>query len=300
MSVRASLPDPAPTTRRQIREAERKAAGRRRSAARTPRWLPRATVLGALGAATIVAPVAGVLGSQEPEPVVAEPVETVAQDESALSFLDDAALQQRIGSEGEVAALRPDGGAAARALVQTSRGIDRDEAMCTYSNGSGANGARAAVVGENLVMPLAAGTYTQSSLYGNRIHPIYGTYSMHTGTDFAAPAGTPIHAVADGVVVHAGEGIDGRSSMLVILEHEIEGETVYSWYVHMYPDGVFVEEGQEVRIGDVIGAVGSNGNSTGPHLHLEIHLDDEGTTTDPGAFLSEHEAILLEGSAATC
>lgn len=268
---------------------------------RTPRWLPRAAVLGALGTATVVAPIVGVAGAQDE--LVAPPslaVDAVPQGSSVLEHLDAAALRLRVGSEGDLAALRSDGDAAARALVQSSRSIDRDAAFCTYTGGGGANGARAAVVGESVVMPLAAGSYTQSSLYGNRTHPIFGTYSMHTGTDFAAPVGTPIHVIADGVVTHAGEGIDGRSSMLVIVEHDIEGETVYSWYNHMYADGVYVEEGQELRAGDVIGGVGSNGNSTGPHLHLEIHLDDEGTTTDPGAFLADHDAVLLESGTAAC
>lgn len=313
MSVRASLPA-APLTRRQLREAERQAAardGRMRTAAaavaqgvlawRTPRWLPRAAVLGALGTATVVAPIVGVAGAPDEAPaapVVA--VDAVPQGSSVLEHLDAAALRLRVGSEGNLAALRSDGDAAARALVQSSRSVDRDAAFCTYTGSGGANGARAAVVGESVVMPLAAGTYTQSSLYGNRMHPIFGTYSMHTGTDFAASVGTPIHVIADGVVTHAGEGIDGRSSMLVIVEHDIEGQTVYSWYNHMYADGVYVEEGQSLRAGDVLGGVGSNGNSTGPHLHLEIHLDDEGTTTDPGAFLADHDAVLLESGAADC
>lgn len=87
----------------------------------------------------------------------------------------------------------------------------------------------------------------------------------------AAPAGTPIHAIADGEVIYAGGGKSGRSGMLVIIEHTVDGKKVESWYGHMYPDGVFVETGDKVKVGDVIGEVGSYGNSTGPHLHLEIH-----------------------------
>src|SRR5699024_854248 len=58
---------------------------------------------------------------------------------------------------------------------------------------------------------------------------------------------------------------------LVIIDHEVDGVEFSSWYVHMYPDGVFVEADQEVRAGEIIAEVGTNGNSTGPHLHLEIH-----------------------------
>lgn len=210
-----------------------------------------------------------------------------------LDALDGAATQFDTDRAGNVSALLADSGAAARALVQSSRSGDRDVAMCRSVAGSGANGAGAALGGERVVMPLVVGSYSQSSLYGNRVHPIFGTYTMHAGLDFAAPLGTDIHSVADGVVVHAGEGLDGRSSMLVIIEHEVDGETFSSWYVHMYPDGVFVSEGQQVRAGEVIGEVGNNGNSTGPHLHLEIHLDEQGTTTDPGAFLADRGAVPL-------
>ena len=92
--------------------------------------------------------------------------------------------------------------------------------------------------------PVAPGSYRISSGYGYRIHPIFGSYTMHMGVDYAAPLGTPIHAVTDGTVVYTGAGRLGRSSELVIIEHTVQDTTFYSWYVHMYPDGVFVEVGQ--------------------------------------------------------
>lgn len=122
--------------------------------------------------------------------------------------------------------------------------------------------------------PIEPGRFRLTSPYGYRVHPIFGTWSMHTGNDYAAPLGTPIHALTDGTVVYTGPGRLGRSSELVIIEHEVAGHTFYSWYVHMYPDGVFVEPGQRVRAGEVIAEVGNNGNSTGPHLHFEIHISD--------------------------
>ena len=124
--------------------------------------------------------------------------------------------------------------------------------------------------------PIEPGKFRLTSPYGYRTHPIFGTYTMHTGTDFAAPLGTPIHAVTDGTVVYTGAGRLGRSSELVIIEHQVEGTTFYSWYVHMYRDGIFVETGQQVRSGEIIAEVGNNGNSTGPHLHFEIHTSDAG------------------------
>ena len=139
-----------------------------------------------------------------------------------------------------------------------------------------------------VIFPLAEGTYRSSSAYGPRLDPFTGEQSFHLGHDFAAPIGTPIYAVAHGEVVHAGVGIDGRSSNLIIIRHEIAGQYFTSWYVHMFDDGVGVYVGQHVRAGDVIGKVGNNGYSTGPHLHFEIHpgYDYVGTaTTDPIAFL---------------
>src|SRR5690625_1708805 len=124
--------------------------------------------------------------------------------------------------------------------------------------------------------PVAPGKYRLTSPYGYPVHPIFGTYSMHMGNDYAAPLGTPIPAVTDGTVVYTGAGRLGRSSELVIIEHTVADTTFYSWYVHMYPDGIFVDVGDRVRAGDVIAEVGNNGNSTGPHLHFEIHTTDAG------------------------
>ena len=280
-------------TRAELRAAEQAAARRPAARVQAPRWMPRAAVLGALGAATIVAPLAGFVGADQGVAEELPAVATVPAGSTVLDALDAAATQLDSDAAGSTAAILADSSASARALVQSSRSVERDAAVCSSLAGSAANGAGAALGAERMAMPLAVGTYSQSSLYGNRVHPIQGTWTKHEGLDFAAPLGTPIHAVADGVVVHAGEGLDGRSSMLVIVEHEIDGQTFFSWYVHMYEDGVFVTEGQQVRGGEVIGEVGNNGNSTGPHLHLEIHLDESGTTTDPGAFLADHDAVMI-------
>ncbi|MDY5138487.1 M23 family metallopeptidase, partial [Actinotignum timonense] len=161
---------------------------------------------------------------------------------------------------------------------------------------AGASGTRAAFdipTDRLIVKPLPEGSYRLTSPFGTRVDPISGEVSSHAGQDFGAPAGTPIHAIADGVVKHAGEGIQGRSNNLIIIEHTINGEKFSSWYIHMYDDGVFVKAGDKVKAGDVIGAVGSNGYSTGPHLHLEIHAAND-ELLDPLAFLEERQAQPLE------
>lgn len=304
LSEPASKAPAVPTAPSSVRESTRaRSRAELRAAERSPRrraplWMPRAALVGALGAATIVAPIVGFAGSGSGQATEAPTVATVSAGRTILDTLDSAALDYDAESAGSAAALLADSSATARALVQSSRSYERDAPpTCAVPGRNAGNGAGAALGAERIVMPLKAGSYTQSSLYGNRVHPINGIWSMHHGLDFAAPLGTPIHSIADGTVIHAGHGKDGRSSMLIIIQHELDGETFYSWYVHMYPAGVYVTEGQSVGVGDVIGEVGNNGNSTGPHLHLEIHLDQNGTTTDPGAFLADRQASML---AANC
>jgi len=115
-----------------------------------------------------------------------------------------------------------------------------------------------------------------SSPYGYRIHPVYGTRKLHTGTDVAAPHGTPIAATSGGSVIFAG-GRGGYGNT-VIIDH---GGGVTSLYAHMTTFRVSV--GQAVERGAIIGQVGSTGTATGPHLHFEIRLS--GNHTNPQAFL---------------
>ncbi|GAA4285645.1 M23 family metallopeptidase [Georgenia daeguensis] len=136
-----------------------------------------------------------------------------------------------------------------------------------------------------VVMPVAAGDYRLTSKYG----PRWG--GEHLGVDFAAPLDTPIHAVADGEVTYVGNGKDGRSSSMITIKHEVDGKIFESWYVHMYPDDLYVTAGQKVKAGDVIAGVGNNGNSTGPHLHFEIHTDASGTTTEPLSWMKALDAV---------
>jgi murein DD-endopeptidase MepM/ murein hydrolase activator NlpD len=116
-----------------------------------------------------------------------------------------------------------------------------------------------------------------SSPYGWRIHPLTGNRRFHAGQDLAAPSGTPIVAVADGRVVLA--NWHGGYGKAVIIEHNGRLQTLYG---HM--SEVFVQEGQEIKQGTVIGQVGSTGASSGPHLHFETKLPTaEGwVAVDPG------------------
>ena len=107
-----------------------------------------------------------------------------------------------------------------------------------------------------------------SSGYGWRVHPISGEKSLHRGIDLAVAQGTPILAVQDGRVVLAGDA--GSYGLCVVIEDD---KGYQSRYAHC--SSLNVSAGQEVKRGDVIAAVGSTGNSTGPHLHLEVMLNGE-------------------------
>ncbi len=102
-----------------------------------------------------------------------------------------------------------------------------------------------------------------SSPFGMRYHPILHRTKMHTGTDIAAPSGTPIHAGASGIVV--GTGWYGAYGNTVVLDH---GGGVITFYGHC--SRLAVGSGSHVSRGQVIAYVGSTGLSTGPHVHFEV------------------------------
>ena len=104
-----------------------------------------------------------------------------------------------------------------------------------------------------------------SSSFGKRKHPILGYTKMHTGTDFAAPQGTPIMASGDGKVTKA--GWCGGGGNCVKIKHNNTYQTIYA---HMSKFGSGIKKGVRVKQGQIIGYVGSTGLSTGPHLHYEV------------------------------
>jgi len=111
--------------------------------------------------------------------------------------------------------------------------------------------------------------------------------SCHTGQDFAAPTGTPVLAAGSGAVIFAGNaGSYGRSVRI------LHADGTATWYAHLSQIRAFPP--LPVRPGQLIGLVGSTGNSTGPHLHLEVRLrasrTTNGTPIDPLPWLSSHGA----------
>ena len=108
-----------------------------------------------------------------------------------------------------------------------------------------------------------------TSGFGVRIHPLLGYSKMHTGTDFGAPTGTPIHAAGDGDVDQAGR--ESGYGNVVTISHNDHLQTMYA---HMSRFAAGIREGVHVNQGQVIGYVGTTGRSTGPHLHFEVRIDD--------------------------
>ncbi|HYO39917.1 MAG TPA: M23 family metallopeptidase [Nocardioidaceae bacterium] len=127
-------------------------------------------------------------------------------------------------------------------------------------------------------LPLAAGAYRLTSRFGE-CSSLWS--SCHTGLDFAAPSGSPIRAVAAGRILEVSyAGAYGNRTRMRLAD----GTEV--WYCHQTSTAVSV--GQQVAGGEVIGTVGSTGNSTGPHLHLEIRSSPT-TPVDPFAALVAHD-----------
>lgn len=124
-----------------------------------------------------------------------------------------------------------------------------------------------------------------SSEYGYRIAPTAGASSFHGGVDLTPGLGTPIGAIAEGVVTDVDLVGSSGSGIYVEVEHMIEGERVTTVYAHLKPESVVVKEGQTLAVGDEIAEVGNTGISTGPHLHLEIHV--QGKYVDPIYFLTK-------------
>ncbi len=100
--------------------------------------------------------------------------------------------------------------------------------------------------------------------YGQRTNPFNGEGSYHTGVDLSAPTGTIVRATGDGVVTHARQS--GAYGRLVVIEHG----RLQTWYAHL--SRVNVIEGQEIRRGEILGAVGTSGRVTAPHLHYEVRV----------------------------
>jgi murein DD-endopeptidase MepM/ murein hydrolase activator NlpD len=139
----------------------------------------------------------------------------------------------------------------------------------------GQKGAYYTMKGDSLRRAFLASPVPYSRLtsgFGTRLHPILQTRRAHTGVDYAAPTGTPVISVGDGIVTAS--SYQGAYGNMVVVQHNARQSTVYAHLSRMQ-----VKRGQSIKQGDVIGAVGTTGLSTGPHLHFEFRIG--GRHVDP-------------------
>lgn len=255
-----------------------------RVASRPVQRRSRATKIGILsgagvGVLTLAAPLAGFASSWQ-----------AASDEEKVSASFGATTEWTgTDTEGVIAAavdLTADQAAVSRAKLRTPVEVSHCVAGVQPANGN-----RTITQSQALYWPLNEGTYQVTSGFSWRVSPISGETLMHEGIDMAAPAGTPIYATADGVVVEVGS--NSRSGNYVVIEHVASDGSIFTTsYLHQYAEDILVGEGQQIEAGEQIGAVGNAGWSTGAHLHYEVR-DSSDNPIDPLVWLEESGAVFL-------
>ncbi|WP_278315009.1 M23 family metallopeptidase [Lolliginicoccus levis] len=146
--------------------------------------------------------------------------------------------------------------------------------------GTGSGAGVAPLPAGSVSKPMQAGTYTLSSPYG----PRWGDF--HYGLDYSAAIAAPIFAFADGVVRASGPATGFGN--WVVIDHNIDGQLISTVYGHMPAGLITVASGQQVRAGQQIAGVGSEGQSTGPHLHFEVWPGGRfgGSAVDPAPYVA--------------
>ncbi|QUJ78106.1 M23 family metallopeptidase [Sulfitobacter albidus] len=150
--------------------------------------------------------------------------------------------------------------------------------------GSGGGGERPGALGAGFLMPVAG---TKTSSFGPRHHPILNRTINHNGVDWAAPTGTPIHAVAAGRISRADRSPSYGN--IIYIDHPGGAQ---SRYAHQHEFAPGIKRGATVSAGQLIGFVGTTGRSTGPHLHFELHLN--GKPVDPLALAAPKASGAVE------
>lgn len=168
----------------------------------------------------------------------------------------------------------PDGG------YQTISSIDGGEISlrAVYGAGGKLTGVAQSAASETLRWPLPADKTEVSNAVGTKVDPISGQAIQHDGIDIAAPEGTPVYAAHSGEVTTA--EFQSKYGNYIVLDR---GDGVRTLYAHL--SKLTVSAGDKVESGQAIGAVGSSGQATGPHLHIALYQD--GMAQDPMAYFSQ-------------
>lgn len=126
-----------------------------------------------------------------------------------------------------------------------------------------------------------------SSGFGDRAAPCRGCSTTHSGIDFNPGYGAAIFAIADGVVAEVSGGGSSWGTYAVI-QHQIDGQTVFSGYAHMVSGSTPLVVGQQILVGDFVGLVGATGQATGAHLHFTIAIGERMHYVDPYTYLKTY------------
>jgi murein DD-endopeptidase MepM/ murein hydrolase activator NlpD len=278
-AAEVSAPSPSEkktrTAAKPVRAAGKRVASRT-SSARGPlfRGLPSPPVL--LGVAALAISAGGALTAASSD---LGGDDTRFSQASALSGASDVArvnlLDRKTVSRDSRRDALEDSADAALVAEAEDQAEQRDAALAKFRQQAEEQAAKLRL--NRWTLPIDPGAYHLTARFGE-----YGLWSSyHTGLDFAAPPGTPIHAISNGVVTSVGyDGAYGNKTVITL------DDGTELWFCHQTTYSVSV--GQEVHAGDLIGTVGSTGHVTGPHLHVEVR-PGAGDPVDP------YDAMVVHG-----
>ncbi|NEY33433.1 peptidoglycan DD-metalloendopeptidase family protein [Streptomyces sp. PRKS01-65] len=257
-----------------------RATGKHRRPSRMQRTTARAAGVAALTTTGVIGTVAAPAFAAEPAPEQTGLTPVVTIGDSIADQIDaQAAAQQHAAEE---AALRKLAEEAAR--ERAAEAAEEAQAAAEKAREAKERAAREAERARlnTFVMPIS-GSYVST---GYQAGSSLWSSGSHTGVDFHAASGTPVHAVGAATVVEAGWG-GAYGNQVVLKMHD----GTYTQYGHLSSIGVSV--GQTVTAGQQIGLSGATGNVTGPHLHFEARMSPEyGSDVDPVAYLRAHGVSL--------
>ena len=217
-------------------------------------------------------------------------VDTDPSARADATVTETVSVAEQLGISAEEAA-GPDDAESARLLqdLVVSRN-ERDAATAAAADAQAAADVQAVVAAAEAFQAAAEAARPKvvAPINGARLTSGFGARwgTVHAGIDLAAPMRTPEYSVMDGVVLEAGPA--SGYGLVVYIQHDNGDVTVYG---HM--DEILVQPGQVVRAGDTIALLGNRGQSTGPHLHFEVHLGGlDGTKVDPIPWLRERGVTL--------
>ncbi|NKI42817.1 M23 family metallopeptidase [Streptomyces physcomitrii] len=256
-----------------------RARGRHRRPSRLTRTSATAAGVAALTTAGVLGTLASPAGAAQPEPEGSALAGAIAVDEVGTS------LAEKIAAQADAQESAADAAAAKRkAEAEAERRAQEAKRKARAERAAEERAARAAERRRlNAYVAPVSGSYVST---GYRTGGAIWSSGSHTGVDFHAASGTPVHAVGRGTVVSTGSG--GAYGNEVVLKMH---DGTYTQYGHLSSIGV--SAGQSVTPGQQLGLSGATGNTTGPHLHFEARTGpDYGSDMDPVAYLRSHGVDL--------